>query len=250
MWAWWPLRIYSRWHSVCFALESRRGDVKQAGGVTEVVILPRYVSSSAWLLWMVPTWCYTTHESITGTMAGDTHRGLMSCWWGTCKDRFFGRKPLWLAMDWNGSFRIDPRKARWFPWYMFREERKACLLYFFCPLHKDGIAKFQIRMCVRIQSFKFECELNSDVLFLLCLMLLIVGILFLWVDTLLLWYSRGFIFLFRFCFLRPPWRLVCVLCTIFRHLVIIIFHSQIKLLKINHLFFYLGTLSYKVSALK
>ena len=31
---------------VCFALASRRGDVKQAGGVTEVVILPRYVSSS------------------------------------------------------------------------------------------------------------------------------------------------------------------------------------------------------------
>ena len=32
---------------VCFALASRRGDVKQAGGVTEVVILPRYVSSSS-----------------------------------------------------------------------------------------------------------------------------------------------------------------------------------------------------------
>ena len=85
--------------SVCFALAPRRGDVKQAGGVMEVVILPHYVSSSNLSLVDVPTWCYTTHESITGTMAGDTHRDLMSCWWGTCKDRFFGRKPLWLVMD-------------------------------------------------------------------------------------------------------------------------------------------------------
>ena len=79
--------------------------------VTEVYYLVMCLQVT-WVLWMF-------RRGVTLHTKASLAPGLVvptgawcSVWWGTCKNRFFGRKPFWLVIDWNGSVCSDAEWSR------------------------------------------------------------------------------------------------------------------------------------------
>ena len=208
-------------------------------------------------VWMAPTCCPYTEAS-----AGPRSRlipagtGFLSA--GSITDSFFRRKPLWSVMDWNGSFHIDPRKARWLPWFSetyIRDERRRRLCMFALLLAWSLMWNNVIWNSVWFLMWK-NVNVRIQMPYSSC-----VSCCCWWNPLLMSWYLSpvivGELMIFWFDFVCwPSWRpwvlcviILCCLIGIVWFLSDIIISFPIKHWKSNHLFLHLGTLSFKVSTL-
>ena len=170
MWAWWPLGInFQDGNSVCFALASRRGDVKQEGGVTDVVsillmclrVLDSYLDGSdVWHyarkhLWhlgpVIPagTWC---------PVSGEHHKTR------SLEENLFGLR--WTEMDHSALIQERPGGSLVFLrriYVMMEREDYASLLYFFsgCLCERMWIETSSSFLCERR---KWKCEFRCPTL--------------------------------------------------------------------------------------